>query len=526
VKTYQDFVAAKDAGKLLTFIRDVIQEHRDSDAYKTAVDADEYDAQRNVTINGVVKSLYNISSNIDKETGVERMGVRQKTDTTASNHHIASNFFHRLNTDRAAYSLGNGVTFAEPKDNGYGLTEEERRKLDMYNRTGGVVGARAAHDIKSKLGPMFDTDLFNAGKLALKHGVTFCFWNVDRMHVFPLTQFVPLLDESDGSLRAGIRFWSLDWNTKPVYAILYEEDGYTKYRTRDGMKGLVLGETEEKRAYMQQVAHTEAGGDEIISEGNYSALPIVPLYGNEFHQSTLVGMRASIDAYDLIQSGFANDVEDCAQIYWLLGNAMGMDDNDIQHFMDRLRFSHAAAFDSDNSTVTPYTQEVPYNSREAFLARIEQSIYRDFGAFNPADVSAGNVTATQIRAAYQAQDIEADAFEYQIIECVQKILALQGLEGTPQFSRNRIANQQEEVNMVVSEAEWLDDETVLDLLPNITPDMKEAIMKRKDVQDAQRLQSDAELEARVRDIVEDILKNRQETGAVEQDNNGGYRYVE
>jgi len=80
--------------------------------------------------------------------------------------------------------------------------------------------------------------------------------------------------------------------------------------------------------------------------------------------------------------------------------------------------------------------------------------------------------------------------------------------------------------MVVSEAAWLDDETVLDLLPNITPDMKEAIMERKDVQDAQRLQSDAELEARVRDMVEDILKNRQETGAVEQDNNGGYRYVE
>jgi hypothetical protein len=492
--TFQDFQTAVQRGQTIDFIQKAIAEHRDSAAYKIAVDADEYDAQRNVTVNSVIKSLYDISSNIDKETGVERMGVRQKTDSTASNHHIASNFFHRLNTDRAAYSLGNGVTFDT--------------------------------DVKDKLGPKFDTDLFKAGKLALKHGVTFCFWNVDRMHVFPLTQFVPLLDESDGSLRAGIRFWSLDWKEKPVYAILYEEDGFTKFRTRDGYKGLILGETEKKRAYRQEVAHTEAGGDEIIGEGNYSALPIVPLYGNEFHQSTLVGMRAAIDAYDLIQSGFANDVEDCAQIYWLLGNAMGMDDNDIQHFMDRLRFSHAAAFDSDNSTVTPYTQEVPYNSREAFLARIEQSIYRDFGAFNPADVAAGNVTATQIRAAYQEQDIEADAFEYQIIECVQQILALQGLEGTPQFSRNRIANQQEEVNMVVSEAEWLDDETVLDLLPNITPDMKEAIMERKDVQDAQRLQSDAELEARVRDMVEDILKNRQETGAVEQDNNGGYRYVE
>lgn len=522
--TFQDFQIAVQRGQTIDFIQKAIAEHRNSAAYKIAVDADEYDAQRNVTVNRVIKSLYDISSNIDKETGVERMGVRKRENTTASNHHIASNFFHRLNTDRAAYSLGNGITFDDMNDNPP-LVGYEKEK-------GGGIGYQLSRprrkdaNLKAKLGPRFDTELFKAGKLALKHGQTFCFWNVDRLHVFPLTQFVPLLDESDGSLRAGIRFWSLDWNTKPVYAILYEEDGFTKFRTRDGFMGLILGETEEKRAYRQEVAHTEAGGDEIIGEGNYSALPIVPLYGNEFHQSTLVGMRAAIDAYDLIQSGFANDVEDCAQIYWLLGNAMGMDDNDIQHFMDRLRFSHAAAFDSDNSTVTPYTQEVPYNSREAFLARIEQSIYRDFGAFNPADVAAGNVTATQIRAAYQEQDIEADAFEYQIIECVQQILALQGLEGTPQFSRNRIANQLEETNMVITEAQWLDDETVLDLLPNITPDMKEAIMERKDVQDAQRLQSDDELEARVKAMVEDILKNRQETGVVEQDNNGGYRYVE
>lgn len=497
--TFQDFQAAVQRGDTLKFVRDAIQEHRNSDAYKIAVDADEYDAQRNVTINETVKRLYSISNSVDEKTGAEKMSVGQHTDTTASNHHIASNFFHRLNTQRVTYSLGNGVTFD----------------------TDGV---------KDKLGDKFDTDLSEMAYDALKHGVSFGFWNVDqlhvfRLHVFPLTEFVPLWDESDGSLRAGIRYWSIDWKRKPVYAVLYEEDGYTKYKSK-GKSGLTLEEIEPKRAYRQTVAHTEAGGDEVIGEENYSSLPIVPLYGNKQHQSTLVGMRAAIDSYDLIQSGFANDVEDCAQIYWLLGNAMGMDDNDIQHFMDRLRFSHAAAFDSDNSTVTPYTQEVPYNSREAFLARIEQSIYRDFGAFNPADVTAGNVTATQIRAAYQAQDEEADAFEYQIIETVQQILALQGLEGTPQFNRNRIANQLEEVNMVVSEAAWLDDETVLDLLPNITPDMKEAIMERKDVQDAQRLQDDSELEARVRDMVEDILKNRQETGAVEQDNNGGYRYVE
>ena len=493
IKTFQDYQVAVNKGRQLQFISEAIQEHRNSDAFLIALDANEYDAQRNVTINETVKRIYSIRQQIDSKTGKEKMSVGAQTDTLASNHHIASNFFHRLNTERCTYSLGNGVTFNEK-------------------------------GVKEKLGDKFDTDLSEAGYYALIHGVTFGFWNVDRLHVFPLTEFVPLLDESDGSLKAGIRYWCLEWNKKPVYAVLYEIEGYTKFQSKGGKAGLSLEVLEERKPYKQTVAHTEAGGDEVIGEDNYSSLPIVPLYGNKQKQSTLVGMRAAIDSYDLIQSGYANDVSDCAQIYWLLGNALGMNDDEVQHFMDRLRLTHVAAIDTDNSSVTPYTQEPPYNSREAYLNRIANSIYRDFGAFNPEDVAAGNITATQIRAAYQTQDEEADAFEYQIIEFVQQILALQGIEATPLFDRNRVANEQEEVNMVVAEAEYLDDETILDLLPNVTPDMKQAILERKGVQDEQRFKEDGELEQRIRDIIRSV--NTENQGEVEQDNNGGYRYVE
>lgn len=478
MKTFQEFQKAVENGEKIKFIQEAIADHRGSPEYKIACDADEYDAQRNVTINATVKSLYNISRRFDDKTGRESMGVYETDDKLSSNHHIASNFYHRLNTERCTYSLGNGVSFEND-------------------------------GVKEKLGDKFDTNLSDAAYKALKHGVSFGFWNVDRLHVFPLTEFVPLLDESDGSLKAGIRFWSLDWLKRPVYAVLYEEDGYTKYQTQDGFKGLILAETEKKRAYRQTVAHTEAGGDEIIGEGNYSSLPIVPLYGNKFHQSTLVGMRAAIDSYDLIQSGFANDLSDCAQIYWLIGNANGMNDDEVQHFMDRLRLAHVALADTENSSVTPYTQEPPYAAREAYLSRIAKSLYRDFGAMNPEDVAAGNITATQIRAAYQAQDEEADAFEYQIIEFVQQILALQGIEATPLFDRNRVANEMEEVNMVVAEAEYLDDETILDLLPNVTPDMKKSILERKAAQDEARFGDEDEMEQRIREIVGVALNNRQ-----------------
>jgi SPP1 family phage portal protein len=260
-----------------------------------------------------------------------------------------------------------------------------------------------------------------------------------------------------------------------------------------------------KQPYKYRVESTNAGGDEVIGEENYGALPIVPLYANEQHQSTLVGMRPNIDAYDLIKSGYANDEADCAQIYWLMENAGGMTDDDIQHFMDRLRLSHAAVADTDNSKVTPYTQEPPYQSREAFLTRIEYDIYRDFGAMNPKDVSAGNITATQIKAAYQAQDEEADDFEYRCIQFIRRVLALMGIQDMPVFKRNMVANQLEQVQMVVAEAPYLDDETILKKLPNITPDEVTQIMARKEVQDNSRWDDE---------------------GAVEQDNNGGYRYVE
>ena len=67
------------------------------------------------------------------------------------------------------------------------------------------------------------------------------------------------------------------------------------------------------------------------------------------------------------------------------------------------------------------------------------------------------------------------------------LLALQGIEDTPVFTRNRISNLKEQVEVVAMEAEWLDEETVLRKLPNITPDEVAEILKRKDAEAADRM---------------------------------------
>lgn len=443
--TYQDFLKetqGKSTDALINFLRKAINAHRTDPMTKIADIADDYDAQRNQTILRYTRYLYNANGKV-----VE--------DTTASNNKLASNFFHRLNVQRNTYLLGNGIDFTQ---------------------TG----------TKEKLGGSFDSEIKKAGYNALIHGLTFLFWNYDRLYNFKLKEFVPLWDEDNSALRAGIRYWQID-DKKPLKVVLYEEDGFTKF-AENTSKQLVI--TEEKRAYVEKVEHTEIDGDVIVGEYNYSFLPIVPFWGSNIHQSTLIGMRPNIDAYDLIKSGFANDLADCAEIYWILNGANGMDEIDMQQFRDRLKLTHIAKAERDGQIV-PYTQEIPYAARKELLDKLRSDMYEDFGGLDVHVIAAGS-TNDHIDAAYQPLDEEADDYEAQCTECIKQILGLIGIEDEPVYKRNRVSNHMEQVQMLMMEAPYLDEETVLSKLPNVTIDEVNNIMKRKSLEEMDKFNLRAE----------------------------------
>ena len=449
MKTYQDYVDAKEKGQELDFIKAAISEYKSSPEYKTALAADEYEAERNITVNEYVRWLYDSAG-------------QQVPDFTAANNKIASNFLHRLVTQRVAYSLGNGVTFTE-------------------------------EGTKETLGADFDTVLYDAADFARLHRVSYLVWNFDHMDYFKMTEFCPLFDEYDGSLKAGFRFWSLDWQKRPVTVVVYEADGYTKYRTREGSKGLDLVEYEPKRSYKQQIAHNDVDPDEVVGESNYITIPIVPFWGSKHRQSDLVGMRSKIDAYDLVKSGFANDLQDCAEIYWIIGNAMGEDDASLARFRDRIKLNHIAAMDTENSNITPYTQEIPSAARTALIDSLRAQIYEDYGGLDVHTIAAG-ATNDHIDAAYQPMDEEADDFEYQIIKAVRGILSIIGIDDVPIFKRNRISNSKEQVEMVMLTANYLDDETILNKLPFLTVDEVDNVLKARDRQNEERFTVEEEQE--------------------------------
>lgn len=422
--TFQDLekVNHENQSELMAFIRMAIQQHKSSPMYKTAEIAEMYMKKRNKTIMEFQKMIYNAAG-------------RAIPDTFSSNYKLGRAFFPFFVTQENQYLLGNGVTWEND---------------DTEDRLG------------TKKKP-FDRQLMKAGKYALFGGVSFGFYNLDHMDVFSILEFDPFYDEDNGSLRAGIRFWQID-DKKPLRATLYEEDGYTEYiwNQRKIDKGNGRFETvedaqvlREKRAYVITITKTDVDDDVIYNGENYPSFPIVPLYGNDNHQSELIGLQEQIDTYDLIKSGFCNNVEEASYVFWGIHNAGGMDDSDLAQFINRVRTLHAAVTENTGAEATAQTIDTPYNGREVLLDRLEKDLFKDAMAFDPETVTSGGATATQIRSAYENLKSKTDDYEYCIIDFVNSILELAGIDDTPTFTRTEIANVNETINTVLASAEYL-----------------------------------------------------------------------
>lgn len=440
MKTYQDFleVAEKSDRERMEFVLAAINDHKNSDLYQQAKIAREYDEHRNVTIITVQKLLYTLSG-------------KAIPDNYSANYKLRSAFFPIFMRQETQYLLSNGVILKNAEN-------------------------------KKRLGRKFDNQIQDLARSALVGGVAYGFWNLDHLEVFTVLEFVPMLDEENGALRAGIRFWQVAAN-KPLRATLYEPDGFTQFIRRSGKEMEILA---PKRGYISVEASSEVDGTEILEYQNYPGFPIIPMYGNRARQSELVGQREAIDCYDLIKSGFADTVDDASIIYWTISNAGGMDEIDMARFKETMRRIGVGLVDDDGAKAEAHTLTIPVEAREALLSRLSDDLYRDFQMLDTTKIQGGQKTATEITAAYQQMDNKVDEFEYCVGDFLYQLFALIGIDDEPTFTRSKIVNQLEQTQMVLLAAGYLDDETILSKLPWLTQEEIANILKRKSAEELDR----------------------------------------
>lgn len=424
MKTYQDYLKVADMSEKdrMQFVRDVISSHKASDLYKNAVIAKSYYEKKNKTIMDFQKLLYTVSG-------------KAVPDNYSANYKIRSTFFNLFVNQEVQYLLSNDVSW------------NNKNTADI-------------------LGDDFYKSLKTLSVYALWGGVAFGFRNLDHTDAFAVDEFAPLYDETDGSLKVGVRFWQID-NTKPLRATFYELDGYTEYMWNEEDEPSII---QPKRAYVLKYLESEIGGMEIYDGENYPSFPIVPLFGNPQHQSELEGLREQIDAYDLIKSGFANTVDEASYVYWAIQGADGMTDMDLTKFVERMKTVHAAVVEDAGARAESHSVEAPYASREALLTRLREDLFECAMALDVKNIANGAVTATQIRASYELLDQKASLFEDEIISFIQNTLKLAGIDDKPTFTRSRIVNATEEIQTVISAGEYLESSYITEKILTILGD--------------------------------------------------------
>lgn len=445
MKTYQDLLkVGADEGARGDFIQSAIKEFTNSAEYQTAKVGEAYYAKHNLTIESYQKLLYTVTG-------------RQVADIFGANYKLKTLFFRRLVTQQVQYVLGNGLKLSKTSN-------------------------------KEKLGRDFDYKLQQIAKKAMSGGRAFGFWNLDHLEVFGFADtatdagFCPLYSEETAQLEAGIRFWYRTVGTERILrATLYEADGYTEYRQVGNKPPVVI---EPKRGYKRVITRTNAEGISNVLDENYSKLPIVPLYANDTHESELVGLRESIDCYDFIKSGLANDIDDTSGFFWVLKNTGGMEDADLAKFVQRMKTVKATVVDGDDGVeAEAHTLEVPVTARQTMLELLRKDIYEDFQALDVNTLSASAKTTQEIQSAYQSQDNKCADFEYLILDFVQQILALAGINDNPTFTWNRVVNMSEQTAMVLQAGQYLTDEAIIKHLPFLTPEEQDEIIKAREAED-------------------------------------------
>ena len=229
------------------FVLRAINEHESTPRFINGKRAGEFFRHHDPELEAYVKKIYDMQGNV-------------YDDNVSSNHKLVSNFFYVFIDQAVAYLLGNGVSFDDP-------------------------------DIKTKLGNDFDYRLMEMLTFASCDGESYALYTGNGIEPFCYAcrvsgnepYFVPLYDERDGSLKAGIRYWRLAPD-KPLRATLYEPDGFTEYNEDDDKSLVVM---QEKRSYSNVNTSSDIEGVYETESGS-SCLPIIRMgYIND--QSALIG---------------------------------------------------------------------------------------------------------------------------------------------------------------------------------------------------------------------------------------------
>jgi hypothetical protein len=420
LQIYQDFEASRDVLKS-------IFEYKRSSEYRIAQRNLNYYKRNNEKILNRAAFLKNVGITLD-----------------ITSHKLRNGLFQKMTKQVVFYTIGNGLTL-ESK-------------------------------IKDQLGVKFEKRLIEACISSFWGGVSWNFItptqnNAYELYVYNALEAFGLFDEMTGEVRAVIRFTQLT-PERPIIIELYELEGLTTYRSVNGVTTLIEQKQYKIKQSTSKIKTVNSQG------GNYGRLPIVPMYANMLHEPEFSdAFKAASDAYDFINSDLIDTLTQIEGAYWFIRNYGGNSAEELIAEMQKWK----AVVESGDAGAESFLVEVPFEGKSAILENLSKDMYNDFMALDLRTMTGGNLTNVAINVAKTDLDLKADELEWQVVDAVETLLQIIGIQGEePSFKRRSISNDTEIINNISSQLAdgVIDIEEAVFMTPNVLDSRKMDLLKR------------------------------------------------
>lgn len=286
-------------------------------------------------------------------------------------------------------------------------------------------------------------------------------------------------------------YWYIDRiakENKTIKRIQVWDENQTTFYVQEEEGKLILDDSEPINP-RPHIIYSKDGDDAIYYE-NFGFIPFFRLDNNRKQWSGLKPIKDLIDDYDIMSCGLSNNLADFDHPLHVVKGFQG---DNLDELSINLKTKKMIGVD-DNGGVEVHTVDIPYQARLTKMQEDEKNIYRFGMGFNSAQLGDGNVTNVVIKSRYALLDLKCNKLEIRMKQFLKKIVKvvigeINRIDGTDyqvsdvwfDFTREVMTNaqdnaviektdaekQQIQINTILSLANVLDDETIIQIICEI-----------------------------------------------------------
>ncbi len=275
----------------------------------------------------------------------------------------------------------------------------------------------------------------------------------------------------------------IDKEQKTIKKIQVWDEVQTWFYVQEDTGNVILDESEPINPKPHTLYRRE--GDDKTYYDNFGFIPFYRLDNNRKQFSSLKPIKELIDDYDLMACGLSNNLQDASEYLVVVSGFQG---DNLDELITNTKTKKHIGVD-ENGKVEYKTVDIPYEARKVKLELDEKNIYRFGMGLNTSGLKDTNATTNiAIKAAYSLLDLKCNKLETRLKQLLRKLVnavikEINNTDGTDyqskdvyfRFSHAVMSNEQEnaqielteaqtkqvEINIILSLANILDDETVI-----------------------------------------------------------------